>query len=233
MNKHHQQLLAEIKKAAGEVNKEPPKGYLGSSHKKYGLSNPQKRKIVKEWKKKNKGISVNEFISLLDSLYKGESYDEKTLAGMLLGYMTKLREKISPEKLDNWLEELEGWAEIDSLCQSNFTAQEILNNWDNWKKWLEKFQEGENVSKRRAALVLLTKPVRDSDNQKIADLAFANIDYLKSEDDKLITKAVSWLLRALIKHHPNRVEEYLENNQDSLPAIAVRETRNKLETGKK
>ncbi len=233
MNKHHLELLAEIKKVADNIDKEPPKGYLGSSHQNYGLSNPQKREIAKAWKKDNKDISVDEFVALLNSLFQGKSYDEKTLAGMLLGYMTKQRRKINPAKLDQWLDELEGWAEIDGLCQSTFTAQELLDNWQEWKKWLKRFNQSQNISKRRASLVLLVKPVRDSEDIRLTDLALENIQGLKSEDDKLITKAISWLLREMTKKHHQLVEDYLNENEDSLPAIAVRETRKKLETGKK
>jgi 3-methyladenine DNA glycosylase AlkD len=90
-----------------------------------------------------------------------------------------------------------------------------------------------NVHKRRASLVLLTKPVRDSENKRLADLAFANIDRLKNERSILVTKAISWLLRDLIRHHRERVETYLFENSDCLPKIAIRETRRKLLTGKK
>jgi len=37
----------------------------------------------------------------------------------------------------------------------------------------------------------------------------------------------------LIKHHRQEVEDYLKDNSDSLPKIALRETRNKLKSGRK
>ena len=91
----------------------------------------------------------------------------------------------------------------------------------------------QNVHKRRAGLVLLTEPLRESADPRLARLAFANIGKLKGDKDILITKAVSWLLRALIKHHRQEVERYLKDNSNSLPKIALRETRNKLKSGHK
>ena len=82
-------------------------------------------------------------------------------------------------------------------------------------------------------MVLLTKPVRESDDVRLADLAFSNIDKLKENREILVTKAISWLLRDLINNHRQRVEEYLKANQDTLPKIAIRETRMKLLTGRK
>lgn len=63
--------------------------------------------------------------------------------------------------------------------------------------------------------------------------AFENILTLCGEKDILITKAISWLLRSLIKHHKYAVQEFLDENHEQLPPIAVRETIQKLKTGRK
>ena len=89
------------------------------------------------------------------------------------------------------------------------------------------------MGKRRAALVLLVTPTRTSDDPRFADLAFAVVTRLAPERDILITKAVSWLLRSLVTRHRDTVIAYLDANADSLPAIAIRETRTKLKTGTK
>ena len=81
--------------------------------------------------------------------------------------------------------------------------------------------------------MILNKPVMQSDDKRLADLGFELVDDLRDEKDKLITKAVSWILRSLIKHHGDRVRVYLDRNEDLLPRIAVREARKKLETGRK
>ena len=109
----------------------------------------------------------------------------------------------------------------------------MLANWKQWKSLLVSLSKSQNVHKRRASLVLLTKPVKESTDPRLARLAFANIGRLKSDKDILVTKAVSWLLRALIKYHRQEVERYLKDNSDSLPKIALRETRNKLKSGHK
>ena len=80
--------------------------------------------------------------------------------------------------------------------------------------------------------MLLTGPARASADPRIRDLAFETIDRLKAEKPILITKAVSWLLRALAeRHHKREVAAYLDVHAAALPAIAVRETRRKLQTG--
>jgi 3-methyladenine DNA glycosylase AlkD len=67
----------------------------------------------------------------------------------------------------------------------------------------------------------------------IAEVALKVVDRLKPEREVIITKAVSWVLRSMIKHYRASVEDYLTENADTLPSIAVRETRAKLVTGRK
>lgn len=207
--------------------------YLGTNHIYYSLSNPVKREIAKSWAKNHKDVSVREFIYLLNSLYKGESYDEKAVASYLLFYLPSLRQKLDVSLLDKWLDGLAGWAEVDSLCQSNYSSLDLLSDWDSWKSLLSKFSKDKNISKKRASLVLLTKVVYQSEDKRLSDLAFNIIDRLKSEKDILITKAISWLLRDLTYSHKKEVEEYLSKNENTLPKIAIRETNRKLLTGRK
>ncbi len=114
-----------------------------------------------------------------------------------------------------------------------FPAPAVLERWSLWKPFLQKLNQDNNIHKRRASLVLLTKVVAKSSDREAAFLAFQNIDNLKSEKHILITKAISWLLRCLIVNHRSEVEDYLSHNSDLLPKIAIREVKTKLTTGKK
>ena len=236
INKHHATLLEQIKELS---RTQPYKSKLNSSYdghneKSYSLSNPQLRKLVKFWLKKNKNISLDDYVELLNSVYKhSKSSTEKYLGGYLVEYLPKLRVQLNPLLLDDWLENLTGWAQVDSLCQSKFSSEDLLNNWSSWSETLSKLNKSQIISKRRASLVLLTRPVRDSEDSRIVDLALKNIDNLKNENAILITKAISWLLREMVKFHSNIVRKYLEKNRESLPKVAVRETKRKLETGRK
>ena len=81
--------------------------------------------------------------------------------------------------------------------------------------------------------MLLCKPLTRSDDKGLQVLAFQLIEYLKSEKEILITKAISWILRSMVKLHRNELKKYLTKNKQTLPAIAVRETFAKIKTGKK
>jgi 3-methyladenine DNA glycosylase AlkD len=211
----------------------PPDGYTGSSHKHLGIRAPQMQAYVKEWVKANKELSYPEFLSMLDSLYQGESIEERCITGYFLGRYPNHRRQLDFVTLDKWLGQLEGWAEVDSSCYASFDAKELLGDWEAWRNFLLKLAQDSNINKRRAALVLLQTPLKESDDSRLIDFTFEQIDRLKAEKDKLITKAISWILREAIKQHGDAIAVYLAANEKSLPAIAVRETRKKLETGKK
>lgn len=232
MNKYHKEILEEIKKESKgrEVLEDK---YFGTKRINYKLSQPQSRVIAKNWCTKHKDISFDEFIETLNSLYKGESHDERTFGGKLLEYLPKLRKQIDLEIIDIWLTGAQGWWEVDSLCQMCFSGQEMLSNWVSWEKLLNKLVSDPDVHKRRASLVLLTGPVRQPEESRFSEMAFKNIEKIKGEKDILITKAISWLLRALIKNHKEEVKDYLKNNISTLPKIATREVQMKLLTGKK
>jgi 3-methyladenine DNA glycosylase AlkD len=233
---YHQELVRQIKKQAAEANvalQTQADRYVGTLKPCYMFRTAVFHEIIQDWIKRHADLTLTEYVDLLNSLSQGATYNEFISIGVLLGAWPQMRKALEPHHLDVWLDHAQGWAEVDTICQSNFTAREMLCHWKEWKSLLVSFSKSDNVHKRRASLVLLTRPLRESADPRLARLAFANLDRLKTEKDILVTKAVSWLLRALIKYHREEVETYLRDNADSLPKIALRETRNKLTSGRK
>src|SRR5262249_9593378 len=145
--------------------------------------------------------------------------EEKSLACLLLERSAATRALVKPRDIERWLDDLNGWAEVDSLCQNLFT-DELSADWPNWQKLIERLSKSKNINKRRASLVLLTRPVVVSNDKALRDHSFAMIDRLQSERDILITKAVSWLLRSLTSHHGKAVAAFLKERAETLPKIA-------------
>jgi 3-methyladenine DNA glycosylase AlkD len=234
MHAHDKVLLARLEKhRRNRLHSQANDSYLSSGHHYYDVSIPVLRALAKTWLKESKGIADAEFLAVLEGLYRRRSYEGKILASILLSYHRDGRRTVGPKELNTWLDHLVGWAEIDSICQSTFAADEILARWREWERFIRMLSRDTNVNKRRAALVFLTTPVRKSDNKRLAGLAFEVIETLKPERDIIITKAVSWLLRSMVQHHQRAVAGYIKENRHSLPAIAVRETTRKIATGRK
>jgi 3-methyladenine DNA glycosylase AlkD len=194
---------------------------------------PQLREAAKAWAARNRTLAAKELRSVITSLIRDRSALRKTMAGILLGYMPVQRRQLNPGLYDDWLEHTEGWAAVDAICYNNFTAAEMLEDFGPWKVLITQLARSDNPNKRRGAIVLLTKPVKQSADPRLSSLAFGLIDTLCEEKDILITKAISWLLRHLTTHHAPAVRQYLNANRNKLPAIAIRETTHKLQHGTK
>jgi 3-methyladenine DNA glycosylase AlkD len=234
VNKLHSEILDLIIENSGQPTQHTfLDSYLGNEHPRYPINAPTLRLIAKEWSKSYRHLSAAKFQKLIDSLIHGKSATEKNMAGILLDVSAKEQRKFDPVCFDEWLDQLIGWAEIDSVCTGSYPTTEIPANWKTWNSLLIRFSKSKNINKRRASLVLLCSPMRKAADERLATVALANIDRLKHESEILITKAISWLLRSMIKHHRKEVVAYLKANLQSLPKIAVRETKTVLDTGKK
>jgi 3-methyladenine DNA glycosylase AlkD len=196
-----------------------------------GANTPQLRLIAKTWVKTHKDLTASQFQVLITDLIRSASSLKKSMAGILLGYMPAQRRQLDPALYDDWLDHTQGWAAVDAICYNNFTATEILDNFAQWKTLIIRLAKSDNLNKCRGAIVLLTKPVKQSSDPRLKDLSFQVIDTLRAEKSILITKAISWLLRHLTKHHVPAVRQYLDLHKNKLPSIAIRETTHKLNYG--
>ena len=230
----HQQILHQIKKNAGKSTAHTfLDSYLGNSHFRYPISAPLLRRIAKEWMNDHRDLAAGDFASLLTDLVEAVSGTEKSMAGILLDYATSDQRKFKPALFDRWLDHLEGWAEIDAVCTGRYSAMEVVNQWNKWKPLLVKFSKSKNINKRRASIVFFCSPLSKVESKEISQTALEIVDTLKDEREVLITKAISWILRSMVRYNRKMVEIYLKENSASLPKIALRETLVKLETGKK
>jgi 3-methyladenine DNA glycosylase AlkD len=230
----HHQILRQIKKNSGKGTAHTfLDSYLGNSHVRYPIGASRLRRIAQDWMKDHRNLSAKDFAALLTDLVKAASGTEKTMAGILLDYATAEQRKFDPAIFERWLNHLEGWAEVDAVCTGRYSATEVINQWTKWKPLLVKFSRSKNINKRRASVVFFCSPLSKVENKEISQTALQIVDTLKAEKEVLITKAISWILRSMVRYNRTMVEVYLKENAASLPKIALRETLVKLETGKK
>lgn len=234
MNAYHQEVLSQIEEKSGVATQHTfLDGYLGNSHPRYPINAPTLRTIAKEWMRSHRDMTAKQFAAMLTSMAEGNSGTEKVMVGILLDNATKDQKQFDPRLFDKWLDHLIGWAEVDSVCTGKYCLSEIPENTAVWTKILSGFAKSKNINKRRASIVFLCSPLAQSDEPKLTDIALANVDRLKHEKEIIITRAISWVLRSMVKHHRKALENYLKKNEKTLPAIAVRETKIKLKHGTK
>jgi 3-methyladenine DNA glycosylase AlkD len=210
-----------------------PDSYLGNSHPRYPINAPGLRSIAKDWMRAHTELPPAEVVSMLTSMAEGDSSTEKVMVGILLDNATKAQKQFNPRIFVKWLDHLVGWAEVDAVCTGKYTITEIPGNLSAWKKILDQLSKSDNINKRRAAIVFLCSPLRTSTLHDLPKIAFPIINRLTHEKEVIITRAISWVLRSMVKHHRDALVQYLNKYESTLPAIAVRETKIKLKTGRK
>lgn len=223
----YSELVGMIQAAANPAwaGDEFKKRYHGTPHRYYGLPVPARRKVAKDWARTRKGLSFEDWLAMLDRLYGGESYEEHAIAGELLALYPRHRQGLPLDRLYDWLGKLEGWAEVDHTCQNNFGATEVLARWDDWAGLYARLVRAEWLARRRASLVLLVRPLRESADARLWQQAQVSVRANWAETDVLITKAVSWVLRSALTHHREDVLAFVDENAGALPKVAVREVR--------
>lgn len=232
-------LINEIKKSVrqnakgGDADADWVKKYLGTKRKYICLKSKDRDGMIKKYLKDLKVLGHKEVIQILDGLFSSDTFEDYNLAGKMLIRLPEVSSELKMDQIKKWVSRSNGWAECDSICQSLFDEKEVLGRWSEWQEAIIEFSKDKNIQIRRASLVLQCKPNRKSTNPKFHILAFETVDRLKTEENVLVTKAISWLLREMSSQNPQVVRQYLDTNKDSLPKIAYRETMKKIKTGRK
>ena len=197
----------------------------------YGVRVPNLRRIARDWYRGHKQISDQELLALMEALWTGESREERAIAVYLLEQFKRRISILTQAHFDRWRRTLDNWETTDGLGW-------VLGLWQQTEPdarldYLWDLIADEDVWSRRLALVAAIRINRGEAGFTIPDLTLQLVDRVKEERHPMITKAISWALRSMIKPHRDRVAAYLEENQDILAAHIVREVHNKLRTGLK
>jgi 3-methyladenine DNA glycosylase AlkD len=227
-----QHLLEEIRELAEPEHRAGMMRVTSTRFRVYGVRVPELREIARTWQRAHKQIGRAGLLALLDALWDGESREEQLLVIYLLGHYKRWIPDLTRAQFDRWRRDVDNWEVSDGLAQW-VLAPWILADPDARLSYLWDLIDDEDVWSRRLALVTTVGLNRSRKDVAFPDLSLALVDRVKAERHPMITKAVSWALRGLIKTHPDRVAAYLEENRATLAAHAVREVTNKLRTGLK
>ena len=186
--------------------------------------------MARAWHRANRGVEPNLTLSLIDSLWHGESRDERVLGLEILHLHPKIVRDLGRDRFERWRLDIDNWGVCD------FLATRILGSWaeaapEARLAYLEDLIGDPHLFSRRLGLVSSVHLNRAGSTYGVWTLR--QIDRLLDERDPMITKAVSWALRQMIKHQAAEVRAYVESRGERLAALPRREVRNKLKTGRK
>lgn len=227
-----QRLLERIEAQADAAYEQVVGRAIPSPLKVYGLRVWEMRQIVKSWRRDHKGISLEDLLPLVDTLWAGQSREERLVALELLIHYPQLLPQLTWTWFDNRRQDLNDW-ELTDVLGVGLLGPWVAHDPQHRTGHLRQLVLSEDLWSRRLGLVAIIGVYRTRKETETLFLALSLIDQVKEEQHPTITNAISWVLRQLTKDHPGEVVAYLEKNVASLPRHVVREVRNKLETGRK
>jgi 3-methyladenine DNA glycosylase AlkD len=168
-----------------------------------------------------------------DALWACSIREEMVVAALIHGHDPASRSRLGLRTVERWTKTVDNWETADALG-AWLVARSVADDPDRRYPMLETLVRRRNSWARRIGLVGCLGTARDPEAAatwwpRAAEMVLL----LGSEKEAALPKAISWVLREHTRHTADEVAVFLDEHRADLPAIAVRETRNKLETGLK
>lgn len=198
----------------------------------YGASLGGMEALARAWHREHDTAPAGEVLALADALWERAIREEMVLAAMLVERRPAARDAVGLRRLDRWGALLDNWETTDNL------GGRVVGPWvagDPGARLgtLERLAGRRNPWLRRLALVGCVHLGRHPDAAAWWPRVTGMVLTLAGDREAAIPKAISWVLRAHTGRCPGEVAALLREQGAVLPAIAVREARNKLATGYK
>ncbi len=186
-----------------------------------GVSNPQLDTLYKAWRKET---DIPQRIEIAAFLWDSNIHEARIAAAKLL-----TQARINPDadvwaEICRWVPQFDAWAIADHACGAGARRLHLnaarLDEVEAWTK-------DESLWVRRAALVI-TLPYTKSNNPKPEELVARDrilgwaAGYV-SDPEWFIQKSISWWLRSLSKHDPDRVRVFLDEHGSQMKPFALKD----------
>ena len=225
-------LLQEIEALADPQYEAVVQRSIPSSVQVHGLRVFEIRGIVRCWRSQHKDVDLDDLLAFVEALWAGPSREERLVALELLQHYPDSIPQLTWEHFDRWRRDLDSW-ELTDVLGLGVLGVWVAADQEGRARHLWDLIADEDVWSRRLGLVGGIGLNRALQTVESATLVLEMVDQVKEDRHPMITRAVSWTLRALGTRHPAEVLSYLEANEDILARHVVREVTNKLTTGRK
>jgi 3-methyladenine DNA glycosylase AlkD len=217
----HEPYLAELSALADPERATQMARYHKADRVYLGLTNPLLNDLAKSWRAR---LDVEDRVSLADALWQTDIYEARLVAAKLLTEARIRPDKHAWQVIASWVPDFDSWAIADHACmagQKRLVADPT--RLDEVEAWIA----SDHMWTRRAALVI-TLPWTKKNAPKPAEMATRDrilrwAAQLVPERDWFIQKAISWWLRELSKHDPDRTRDFVTTHGAAMKPFAAKE----------
>lgn len=212
-------FLSQLEALGTPVRAAADQKYHKSTRVHWGVTNPDKRKLISELVKSR---SEGDLLQIAHSLWETDLFDPMICAAIILS-----SKKIRPSPhlwntIVHFLKDVDGWALEDQMAHAAWKC--ILAN-ETLLDEVETWTEHSNFWMRRAALIYTLPYAKPGQNPERSLRWAANYVH---DREWFIQKAIGWWLRDLSKHNPMRVIEFIKMHEKDLMYVAKKEARRKI-----
>jgi len=183
-----------------------------------GVGNPQIDICCKEWRNE---CDVAERVAISRHLWASDIHEARIAAAKLLTQARISDDGAVWAEITSWVPQFDAWAIADHACSAGARR---LSAQPSRLDEVETWTTHESMWVRRAALVI-TLPWTKSNHPKPAELEQRErilgwaAEYVQDRQ-WFIQKSISWWLRSLSKHEPDRVKLFLQTHGETMKPFA-------------
>jgi len=190
-----------------------------------GVRVPVIRTLVKEFRGAQADLSSATVMALLDRAFVGRCREEVLFAPVLLAARRKTLAEIDWRQVEGWVDGIEDWEVCDQLSMG--IIGELVGTDLTRVATLVTWAQSPNRWRRRAALASATSLKQKG--RKLAAETLQVCEPVMTDDDKMIQKALGWVLREASKSDAGAVTEFLTAWRGKASQRVLREGSEKLD----
>jgi 3-methyladenine DNA glycosylase AlkD len=199
----------------------------------YGARVGDLRGTAADWRRGHRDATPAQVAELADRLWNAGIREEQLVACFLLAGDRAALAATDPARVGwHWTALLDNWETTDQLGM-NVLGPLVGLDPDRRFRLLRAMAADPHPWTRRVALVACTRLARAGDAAELWPQVAELLLGLAADREAALPKASSWVLRSWLVPCPQEVAAFVDRHQGRLPAVAVRETRAKLDTGSK
>jgi 3-methyladenine DNA glycosylase AlkD len=198
----------------------------------YGARVGDLRRTAADWLRGHRDAAPVEVAGLADRLWNAGVREEQLVACFLLAGHREALAATAPSRVRGWTALLDNWETTDQLGMNVLGPLVALDPTGRFAE-LEAMAADRRPWTRRVALVACTRLARADHAGELWPRVAGLLLALAGDREAALPKAGSWVLRSWLGPYPAEVAAFVDRHADRLPAVAVRETRAKLTTGRK
>jgi len=211
---------------------EQSKYYFPTSMRVAGVTNPDIKAVIKEFRKRYREWTEREWIALCKALVTKGIFEAQVFAFEMIGRDKKLLAALEYGDLKELGLNLDNWASVDHYSVGIFGvlwARGVVKD-----HHIDQLLQSDNHWERRVAVVAtvaLNLKSRGGTGDTARTLSVC--ERVVDDHQDMIQKALSWALRELSKSDRDAVVDFMERYGNRLAKRVVREVNHKLEFGTK